>query len=96
MKNFYKMIDFGNIYTFLFISEFLFLSYFFILNFINFYKNKDLMNISFLFCLIIDEFLGEATIYMEDIRKTMSCRQIIPLQTPGSMEYQVGSLTVEV
>ncbi|CAE1291404.1 unnamed protein product [Acanthosepion pharaonis] len=42
-----------------------------------------------------DEFLGEATIYMEDIRKTMSCRQIIPLQTPGSMEYQVGSLTVE-
>lgn len=54
------------------------------------------MNTTFLFCLIVDEFLGEATIYMEDIRKTMSCRQIIPLQTPGSMEYQVGSLTVEV
>lgn len=42
-----------------------------------------------------DEFLGEATVYMEDIRRTVSCRQIIPLQTPGSMEYQVGSLTVE-
>ncbi|CAI9737302.1 domain containing 2 X2 [Octopus vulgaris] len=43
-----------------------------------------------------DEFLGDATIYIEDVRKTPSSRQIIPLQSPsGSMEYQVGSLTVE-
>lgn len=50
-----------------------------------------------IFCLIEDEFLGDATIYIEDVRKTPSSRQIIPLQSPsGGMEYQAGSLTVEV
>ncbi|GAB1602052.1 C2 domain-containing protein 2-like isoform X6 [Argonauta hians] len=43
-----------------------------------------------------DEFLGDAVIYMEDVRKSPSSRQIIPLQTPaGGIEYQAGSLTVE-
>ncbi|XP_041372929.1 phospholipid transfer protein C2CD2L-like isoform X3 [Gigantopelta aegis] len=43
-----------------------------------------------------EDFLGENTVYIEDLRKTPSSRQILSLQSrPGNPDYINGSLTVE-
>jgi hypothetical protein len=43
-----------------------------------------------------DEFLGEAIVYVEDLRKTPSSRQILKLRPPeGKFENHSGSVTVE-
>ncbi|CAL1543471.1 unnamed protein product [Lymnaea stagnalis] len=43
-----------------------------------------------------DEFIGEAIVYVEDLRKTPSSRQILRLHpTPGNFEYNAGTVTAE-
>ncbi|XP_059144747.1 phospholipid transfer protein C2CD2L-like [Physella acuta] len=43
-----------------------------------------------------DEFLGEAIVYVEDLRKTPSSRQILRLHPqPGNFEYNAGTVTAE-
>ena len=49
------------------------------------------------FCVLTDNFLGEAIVYMEDLQRNPSSRQIIPLQGRlGAGEFVSGSITVEV
>ena len=44
-----------------------------------------------------EEYIGESTIFIEDLKRTPSSRQILRLQTqPGSFDYSTGTLTVEV
>ncbi|KAK7106245.1 hypothetical protein V1264_017519 [Littorina saxatilis] len=43
-----------------------------------------------------EEYIGESTIYIEDLKKTPSSRQILRLQSqPGSFDYSTGTLTAE-
>ncbi|KAK3734733.1 hypothetical protein RRG08_059912 [Elysia crispata] len=43
-----------------------------------------------------DEFIGEAIVYVEDLRKTPSSRQILRLHPqPGNFEYNSGTVTAE-
>uniref|UniRef100_A0A2C9L2B8 C2 domain-containing protein n=1 Tax=Biomphalaria glabrata TaxID=6526 RepID=A0A2C9L2B8_BIOGL len=43
-----------------------------------------------------DEFIGEAIVYVEDLRKTPSSRQILRLHPqPENFEYNVGTVTAE-
>ncbi|XP_012943979.1 phospholipid transfer protein C2CD2L [Aplysia californica] len=43
-----------------------------------------------------DEFIGEAIVYIEDLRKTPSSRQILRLHPqPGNFEYNTGTVTAE-
>uniref|UniRef100_A0A0B7BHJ9 C2 domain-containing protein n=1 Tax=Arion vulgaris TaxID=1028688 RepID=A0A0B7BHJ9_9EUPU len=45
---------------------------------------------------IEDQFIGEAIVYIEDLRKTPSSRQILRLHPqPGNFEYNSGSVTAE-
>ncbi|XP_076438196.1 uncharacterized protein LOC143277304 isoform X2 [Babylonia areolata] len=43
-----------------------------------------------------EEYIGESTIFMEDLKKTPSSRQILRLQSqPGSFDYSTGTITAE-
>ncbi|BFZ13818.1 hypothetical protein BsWGS_16857 [Bradybaena similaris] len=45
---------------------------------------------------IEDQFIGEAIVYVEDLRKTPSSRQILRLHPqPGNFEYNSGTVTAE-
>ncbi|KAL8558355.1 hypothetical protein ACOMHN_012919 [Nucella lapillus] len=43
-----------------------------------------------------EEYIGESTLYIEDLKKTPSSRQILRLQSsPGSFDYSTGTVTAE-
>lgn len=49
------------------------------------------------YLFISDQFIGEAIVYIEDLRKTPSSRQILRLHPqPGNFEYNSGTVTAEV